>query len=73
MLNRFNVWFDSLKEPRRFLIFLAMTLGWYAPLGISEFLPDPYRLIFLIIGGIGVVVMMVICVSRVLPSEKESK
>ena len=38
MFKRFNRWYDSLPEPRRFLFFLTALMGW-VPLMYTSGLP----------------------------------
>lgn len=35
-LEEVNVWFDSLKEPYRFKVFIVAMVGWLVPLCIGD-------------------------------------
>ncbi len=60
-IRRFNVWFDSIREPKRFLVFLGLTLCWYAPLSIG----DMYEIKELsIVGIVGLVAMVIVALDR---------
>jgi len=37
MLKRFNRWYDDLVEPRRFLFFLVVLMGWIPLVQLSVF------------------------------------
>jgi hypothetical protein len=65
-IHRFNVWFDTLKEPKRLVIFILLAFGFLLPLSAAQFLSGlktfpsgkstaPEALIF---GTIGAVWMM---------------
>ncbi len=36
MLSRFNRWYDNLKEPKRFLVALAIVTPWFVSLASNE-------------------------------------
>lgn len=60
--KRFNIWYDKLREPKRFLLFLGSLLLWYVPLIIAE---RTGSLFFLAIGSIGLTLMMCCAITRI--------
>ncbi len=59
MLKRFNRWYDGLPEPKRFLIFLFILMGW-VPL---MFVPPPAPIVYTI-GSIWMTITVVVALSR---------
>lgn len=60
-IRRFNVWFDKIREPKRFLIFLALFLAWYAPLNLGEMYDST---LLKTIGVVGLVLMVAVALDR---------
>lgn len=80
-IHRFNVWFDSQKEPRRFSLFILIMLGWLLPLEIavsfssigtwpSGYSTVPEVTIFGVISAVWLFAVMIIAISRMLPPKK---
>ena len=62
MFKRFNIWYDKLREPKRFMFFLVATLAWNLPLVMAE---RNGNIVLQIMGGIGLVLMICIAISRI--------
>jgi predicted membrane channel-forming protein YqfA (hemolysin III family) len=60
------MWFDSLREPKRFLIFLAIMLGWMIPLFIADIFShnDLIRIPFGVVGGCWFFCVFIIALER---------
>lgn len=58
MFKRFNRWYDALKEPKRFLFFMFVLMGWIVLLQFP-----PFSVIH-IVGVIWMCVTVVIALSR---------
>jgi hypothetical protein len=40
MLAKISAWYDSLKEPKRFFVFIVLVFGFYVPYAIAMILAD---------------------------------
>lgn len=62
MFDKFHAWYDTVKEPWRFLVFFGPLMVWLVPLytGILAGIP-----ILTLIGTIGMVLMVALALSRV--------
>ena len=62
MFNKFHTWYDTVKEPWRFLVFFGPLMVWLVPLytGILAGIP-----ILTLIGTIGMILMVALALSRV--------
>lgn len=60
MLKRFNRWYDDLVEPKRFLFFLFVLMGWMPLLQLDMF-DDP---VFRVIGVTWLLTTCTIALSR---------
>lgn len=40
MLAKISDWYDSLKEPKRFFVFMVLVFGFYVPYAIAMILVD---------------------------------
>lgn len=40
MLAKISDWYDSLKEPKRFFVFMVLVFGFYVPYAIAMILAD---------------------------------
>lgn len=56
MINRFNTWYDGLKEPKRFLLFMAMMAMAVFPLQLGLAFGNVIATLF------GLVVLLVLVV-----------
>jgi hypothetical protein len=48
MLSRLSAWFDSLKEPQRFFVFMMLVFGWYLPFTVIVFLDSTFTGLFIL-------------------------
>ena len=62
LIRRFNTWYDTLKEPWRFLFLIVMVLFWYIPLKSGVAFGNP---ILTSIGVIIMVIMLIVALSRI--------
>lgn len=62
MFKRLNVWYDSLREPRRTLTFFGLFMAWYAPLALGEVLALTPLLYF---GAVGLGLMILWALTRI--------
>lgn len=78
MLTRFNIWFDSLKEPKRFCVFLLIMLGWLLPASLACVLStlcvwpsgksvQPEVMLLTVLAGSWLFTVMIIAISRTIP------
>lgn len=61
MFERFNIWFDALREPWRFLFFLFVLMGWVVPLELGNI---TNILELRIVGTIWLVITAIFALSR---------
>jgi hypothetical protein len=64
VIARFDAWFDSLPEPRRFLVFMAMVLGFLVPLNLAAFFQSPAQDVLLGAGVVWLVAVMILAARR---------
>lgn len=69
MIRKFSDWYDTLQEPKRFVIFMLLMFGWWIPFGIVSYMDSvgyigPYRLVAIIIGGLDVLLIEVVALFR---------
>lgn len=62
MLNRFHAWYDTVKEPYRFLIFISSMILWLAPVELGVLIASPT---LMIIGMIGMTVVVFVALHRI--------
>lgn len=62
--RRFNIWFDTLREPRRMLTFFGLVALWYAPLVTADYTQGALSTVLRVIGCIGLVLMVLTGIDR---------
>ncbi|WP_407306572.1 hypothetical protein [Acinetobacter sp.] len=72
MLILLSNWFDSLKEPKRFVVFTILVFGWYIPFMLVVFLDSTFsgllslKALLVVLGFCQVIFFLAFAISRAL-------
>lgn len=66
-MKKYATWFDGLKEPKRFVVFICFMLGWIVPLVLSDFIrphSDIIGVALAIIGAVWIFIVGIVTLER---------